>query len=226
VGVLEGAAIGTPSGFVAGGLAGLICGPGAWLCVPVGALVGGAAGLVGGGAYAGITKGQNAVPESTAAEIRTTLAGVIADRDLQADLRQQVLKNADGAPMGVDLGTGAAAPVVAPDYSTLGERVGTVLEISLTQLALAGKGGTNPTLTLVIAARARLIRIADHRVLWSAEEVRHESPPALFTLWRVRNSDLLKAEIDDGLEAVARQIGQALFVPPGAVALNTGIAPA
>src|SRR4051812_37870647 len=91
VGVLEGAAIGTPSGFVTGGLLGLICGPGAWLCVPVGAIGGGIIGLVGGGVYGGVTKANNAIPENAAREIQTALVQALAGRDLQFDLRNEVL---------------------------------------------------------------------------------------------------------------------------------------
>ncbi len=87
IGVLEGAAIGAPSDFVAGGLLGLLCGPGAIICTPVGALGGGILGLVGGGTYAGIRKANQAVPESTAAELHTALVQAISNRDLQVDLR-------------------------------------------------------------------------------------------------------------------------------------------
>jgi len=212
VGALGGAAIGTAGGFGAGLALGLLCGPGAIICSPVAALGGAIVGLVGGGTYGGIRRGRNAIPESTAAEIHTTLNQAIADRDLQADLRQRVLQHAGNAAMGLDLGAGATEPVASPDYAAMADRgVGTILELSLTQLSFAGEGGSDPTLALVMSARARLIRIADKRELWNVADVTYESPAAAFSLWVTLDSGLLRAEIDKGSEALARQMGEALF---------------
>jgi hypothetical protein len=212
VGALGGAAVGTAGGFGAGFALGLLCGPGAFICSPVAALGGAIVGLVGGGTYGGIRRGRNAIPESTAAEIQTSLNQAIADRDLQADLRQRVLQHTGSAAMGLDLGTGATEPVAVPDYASMVDRgVGTVLEVSLTQLTFTGEGGSDPTLALVVSARARLIRIADKRELWNAPEVTYESPAAAFSLWGMLDSGLLRGEIDKGMEALARQIGNALF---------------
>jgi len=169
-------------------------------------------GLVGGGTYGGVRRGRNAIPESTAAEIQTTLNQAIADRDLQADLRQRVLQHAGSAAMGLDLGAGATEPVASPDYAAMADRgVGTILELSLTQLTFTGEGGSDPTLALVMSARARLIRIADKRELWNVADVTYESPAAAFSLWVMLDSGLLRGEIDNGSEALARQVGEALF---------------
>src|ERR1051326_3775763 len=219
VGVLEGGAIGSASGAGTGALLGLLCGPGAFVCVPLGAITGGFVGLLGGGTYGGIVKADSAIPESAAAEIKMTLVRAIADHDLQAELRGRVLQRIGSTGKGVDLGVGATARVMLPDSdSSIRPAVGTVLEMSLTQLAFSGKGGMDPNLALVITARARLIRIADQRVLWNAEQVRYESSAAAFSLWTVRDSSLLKIEIDNGLETLASRIGEALFVAPGPVA--------
>jgi hypothetical protein len=117
--------------------------------------------------------------------------------------------------MGLDLGTGATEPVAAPDYASMIDRgVGTILEVSLTQLTFTGEGGSDPTLALVVSARARLIRIADKRELWNAAEVTYESPAAAFSLWVMLDSGLLRGEMNKGLEALARQTGEALFDKP------------
>jgi hypothetical protein len=109
-------------------------------------------------------------------------------------------------------------------FSLTSRGVGTVLEISLTQLAFTTtEGGKNPALALALTARARLIQMADKRVLWSVEQVRYESSAAAFTLWTERDSGLLKAEIDNGLDALAQQIGVALFVRDTATDYPTGI---
>ncbi len=216
VGALGGAAVGTAGGFGAGFALGLLCGPGAFICSPVAALGGAVIGLVGGGTYGGIRRGRNAIPESTAAEIQTALNQAIADRDRQADLRQRVLQHTGSTAKGLDLGAGATEPIASPDYASMADRgVGAVLELSLTQLTFTGEGGSDPTLALVISARARLLRIADKRELWNVAEVSYESPPAAFSLWTMTDSGLLRGEIDKGSETLAGRIGEAIFgVPP------------
>jgi hypothetical protein len=215
VGVVGGGAIGTAGGFGAGFALGLLCGPGAFICSPVAALGGAVIGLVGGGTYGGIKRGRNAIPDSTAMEIQTTLNQAIADRDLQADLRQRVLQHT-GTAIGRDLGAGATEPAASPDYSSIsGDGIGAVLELSVTQLSLTGEGGSDPTLALVMSARGRLIRIADKKELWTVAAVQYESAAAAFSLWAVPDSGLLRAEIDKGSEALARQMGESLFgMPP------------
>jgi hypothetical protein len=212
--VLKGAAVGTPSGFVAGGLLGLLCGPGAIICTPVGALGGGLIGLVGGGTYGGISGGNRAVPEETAKQLQNALLEAIADRDLQAELRNNVLSGSGTFRM-IDLGAQAGNGVEASSGAV------SILEISLTQLTFSGEGGENPTLSLVIAARAKLTRPGGKQVLWSAEEISYSSGGAASSLWASRNSDLLKAEIARGIQSIARKIDDALFrtadVPDGAV---------
>ena len=215
VGVIEGGAIGVGAGVTSGALLGLLCGPGAFICSPVGAIGGGVLGLGGGGIYGGVKKGQNAIPQSAAAEIQTALTAAIADHDLQADLRQRVLQQGGSKTMPTDLGTGPIMPVATTDYASFtGRAIGTVLETSLTQLAFTSEGGKNPTLALVITARARLIRIADKRVLWNVAEVRYESPAAGFSFWATSDSSLMKMEIDKGLESLSHQIGEALSLRP------------
>jgi hypothetical protein len=214
VGALKGGAIGTAGGFGAGFALGLLCGPGAFICSPVAALGGAVVGLVGGGTYGGIRRGRNAIPESTAAEIQTTLNQAIADRDLQADLRRRVLQHNGSLAMSIDLGVGATEIDAAPDYASMSDRgIETILELSLTQLTLAGDGGSDPTLALSMSARARLIRTADKRELWNAAEMTYESPAASFSLWVMLDSGLLRGEIDKGVESLATQMGEALLSP-------------
>jgi hypothetical protein len=219
-GVGESAAQGALQGAVGGSLNGALsavihCGPAAVLCgvliVPAGLVLGGASGAVRGAI--------NGIPGSTAAEIQAALIRSIADRDLQADLRRGVLQYADSADAGADLGAGTVTPAPSPDYASMaGNGIGAVLEISLTQVALeqklisdATRAGNTPRLNLVMAARARIVRVPDGRVLWNAPEVAYESLAAQAATWTARDSDLMKTEIINGTEALTRQIGGALF---------------
>ncbi len=215
VGILEGGATGALGG-AAGGAAGMLLACGVIVfCALAGAAVGGAIGLVGGAGAGGISGGQAAIPESTAAEIETALTRAIADHELQSDLRHRVLQNIGNATMGVDLGAGGTVPAESPDYISFRDQgIDAVLEMSLTQLGFAGEGGDDPALVLVITASARLIGVPDNSVLWNVEQVEYESAEAAFSLWTAGDSGLLQAEIDNGLEAVASQIGEALFGAP------------
>lgn len=140
------------------------------------------------------------------------LTQAIADRDLQADLRQRVLQHTGSGANGLDLGAGATEPVASPNYASMaGEGVGTILELSFTQVAFAGEGGSDPMLALVMSARARLIRIADKRELWNVAEVRYELPIAAFSSWVMLDTGLLRGEVDKGSDALARQMGEAIF---------------
>jgi hypothetical protein len=65
-----------------------------------------------------------------------------------------------------------------------------------------------------MSARARLIRIADKRELWNVAKVDYESAPAAFSLWTATDSSLLRAEIAKGSEALALQMGEALYGVP------------
>ena len=213
VGVFKGAAIGTGSGVVVGvGVAALACGPGALFCGAVLLLGGAAIGLVGGGIAGGVSGGRNAIPAETAEQIETALNQAIGGRDLQADLRQGILRHAGNNTMAVDLGAGVTEPVASPDYTSMAERgIGAVLEISVTQLTFTGEGGNDPALALVISARGRLIQVSDRQVLWNVAEVRYQTGEAALSLWTASDSSLLEMEIDKGSDDLARQMGEALF---------------
>ena len=215
IGVIGGGAIGGVSGAGAGALIGLACGPLAFFCVPAGAVVGGSAGLIVGGTAGGFMKGSQAVSESTAAEIESALTNALANRELQNELRQQTLNQLEIVSTGIDLGATDTRPKNFSSYALVDDRlIDAVLELSLTQVGFAGGGGDDPTLFLVISARASLHGMMAADVLWEAEQVAYVSEPAAFSLWKAGGSGLIQAEIDNGLESVARQLGNALFSAP------------
>jgi hypothetical protein len=215
IGVIGGGAIGGVSGDGAGALIGLTCGPLALFCVPAGAVIGGSAGLVVGGTAGGLMKGSEAISESTAVRIETALTHALEDRELQNDLRQRTINRIEIASTGIDFGARETRPENFFDYAFSENRnVDSVLELSLTQVGFAGGGGDDPTLYLVIMAHASLNGMNADDVLWDAEQVTYVSEPAAFSLWTAGNSGLIQAEIDNGLESVARQLSEALFAAP------------
>ncbi len=208
-GVLKGATVGGLSGAGVGAVAGFATGPLAPLAVPVFATLGALGGLVIGTGTGAVVNGINAIPTDTATEIRGVLAGAIAQRDLQSDLRQRFMARIPGANVkaAADLGMGRAGePLPMSNYAAFAmQGVNTVLEIGVKKIALAGEGGSDPSLVLAIKARARLIRVPGNQVLWSDETLAFNSQARDFSKWTA-DSGLLGSEIDNGLDMIARQI--------------------
>jgi hypothetical protein len=221
-GAAKGGGIGLASGAGGGALTGagigLFCGPLAPLCVPAfaiwGAAIGGAGGLVVGSTTGAVNRGVNAIPTDAADGARTAFSAALAGRELQAEMRRRVLDVAGGeAAERIDLGgESTPATVPTPDYGRFAERgARAVLEVGIARLALDGKGGRNPRLVLVIDARARLIRLPDNHVLWSAEHLTFESPKAELLEWTADDSRLLRSELDHGLDFLAARIAAGVF---------------
>jgi hypothetical protein len=198
-GAAKGAGIGTLEGAGAGAVAGLGCGPFLPVCVPLFAAAGAGGGFLIGAAF----NGFDAIPTSAAENIRAHLAEAIGDEDLQAELRRRVVYGSSSAS---DLGTSMG------DVSMAMRGVDTVLEINITQIALIGSGGRNPDLALAMNANARLVRVADNQVIWSNNQIAFNSGLAEFTSWEMDDAKLLKAAIPVGLNSLARQIEEQIFL--------------
>jgi hypothetical protein len=228
-GAAKGGGIGLASGAGGGALTGaglgLVCGPLAPLCVPVfalwGAAIGGAGGLLVGSTTGAVNRGVNAIPTDAAEGAKAAFSAALAGRELQAEMRRRVLEVAAGdAAERIDLGGESSATTVpTPDYGHFAERgARAVLEVGIARLALDGKGGRNPPLVLMIDARARLIRLPDNQLLWSAEHLTFESPRAKLVEWTADDSRLLRSELDHGLDFLAARVAAGVF-PDTRVAL-------
>ena len=178
--------------------------------VPTGA----ATGFVAGAAVGGATHGVHAVPADTAETIEAALAAATAGRDLPAEIRGHVLDDATArVPTVVDLGGDTAAPAPRPDYTRFASHgVDTVLEVAVDRIVLGGKrGGSDPELRLRIDAHARLVNVPDGRVVRTYERLVFESYTAKASEWTSADSDLLTAELDRGVAAIARRIDDGTF---------------
>ncbi len=167
------------------------------------------------GLVAGAVKGANATLPDTAPTIEAALRQSIADRDLQADLRQRVVNRAPAgsASRRLDLGVGDTVdPAPTPDYARFAAGgVDTVLEIGIAEVRFTGEGSSDPDFVLSITARARVIRLPDNRVLSSDPQMTFDSARAKQAAWTAMDARLLKSEIDRGLEALATQIREKVF---------------
>ena len=99
------------------------------------------------------------------------------------------------------------------DYARFAMRgIDFVLELNITQIAFIGSGGRNPNLALAMSANARLIRIADNRVIWNNSQITFTSGQAEFTQWQMEDAKVLKSAIAVGLDSLARQIDENIFL--------------
>lgn len=222
-----GLAAGVGGGALTGAGLGLACGPFALVCSPIfaawGAAIGGAGGLLTGGTIGVVQRGANAIPTAVADRGSAALAAVVAGRDLQTSLRERVLAiGHDADPRPIDLGGDATTVSVSPTaYDRFAaDGVQVVLEVGLERLALTGKGGDDPVLTLVMTAHARAIDIVNGRELWRNDRLLFESPAAHLSAWLADDSARLSAELERGLGGLARSIGDAVLPPP-TLALRT-----
>jgi len=214
-GAMEGAIAVGGLGAVGGALYGLACGPAFWLCSPILAAGFGLAGGATGAAAGGLIKGANAIPTDTATELQAVLFQEISDSDLRADLREHILTQAVGTSGRnvVNLGTGYAMFGASVSDDAIGSSAApdTVLEIAITEIALTGEGGSDPSFSLSISAGARLIRVSDNQLLWSDARIPYVSAPADVPVWTATDSDHLESEINSGLAALAQQIYGLVF---------------
>jgi len=216
-GAAKGGGIGVLSGIGGGALTGagvgLVCGPFAVICSPIfavwGAAIGGTGGLVAGGTIGAVNHHAHAIPVDVADGARTAFAGAIAGRDLQADLRREIVSSASGSSGSwIDVGAdGGTEPAPNPDYGRFAERgANSVLEVGIVHLVLDGEGGKDPELALAIDARTRLIRVPSNNVLWGDGHLSFESPKVPLSQWTADDSRLLKSEIDRGVQVLAQRI--------------------
>ena len=208
-GAVRGGAIGGLSGAGIGAVAGLTTGPCAPIAVPVFAGAGALGGIVIGGGTGAVVNGVAAIPSDAAAKIQGVLAMEVGNRDIQGDLRRRFQNRVAGGSKDVrELGMGRAGePLPAPNYTVFAAQgVDTILEIGVKEIALAGEGGSDPSLVLAIKARARLIRVPGNQVLWNDETLAFNSQSRDFSKWTA-DPGFLGGEIESGLDTIARQIG-------------------
>jgi hypothetical protein len=184
------------------------------ICSSLGAIIGAAGGAVTGTVGGAIAGGANALPAETANEITAALGIALGDRDLAAELAGRVLARtaADGLAV-VNLGAAEVPELTpVPAYSRFdGTGVNTVLELHIAQVALTREERGDAPFSLAINAGARLIRISDGQVLWSDPSLLMLSPPEQLGVWLAPGGDLLRTEIDAGVERLALRICAEIF---------------
>jgi hypothetical protein len=201
---------GTTALYAAGGLV-RMGGVGGLLLAPIGLIVGGVIG--------GVTGAVRAVPENAAREIQASVQRVVDERDWQAELRQRVVSRAQGETEFeiVDLHTRATPQGTgSPEHAAgAADGVQSLLEVGIHSVRLSVSRGSDLRLTIAIDARARVIRIADHTVLWTDDGLlASTSPNRSFSEWNADGGALIGNEFAGAMEYLARVICHELFGKP------------
>jgi hypothetical protein len=177
------------SGCHGGGPVALVCGT----IIVAGLGVAAAGGTV--GAFVGSIYG--AVTAESASKIRAAqveLERVLGDLDVQATLRDHVLRTAhERSPM----------KLVA-----LEEGVDAVLEVQVSTIRFAGQGGINPPLSLIMTAPVRLRRATDGVELYAAT-FEYRSPGAYkISDWAYADSVAFRETLAEGTRSLAGKVVQ------------------
>ncbi len=209
-GPASGAAAGAAGGF-AGCLAGMAKGSctGA-VCGAVAVLAVGVCGVV---AAVGAVAGAAAAPAARDVEkARETLLSSLSADTVQTSLRDEVLGAAATRGPALRGPPPAPAPGAAgkADYRALrAEGIDTVLEVSLTEVALEGYPPEG--LGLRMEARARLVRTSDEGEAFSAAFT-HLGPRMALSDWWADDGRALLRALADGYAALGSQIDENVFV--------------
>jgi len=147
-------------------------------------------------------------------EAEATLNKAVADLKIQEAMRDRVLQVARNETLQSFVPLEDRGPTIPNEevsYSSLtSEGVDTILEISVTKFELPG-GGINPPLPLIISVCGRLLKSADGTELYGRPWV-YRSGTRKFAEWAANNAEPLRDEVDRGLQALAEQIVEEIFL--------------
>ena len=175
------------------------------------AAAGGTVGAVGGTVY-GLVAADSA---STIAAAEDALTRAAADVDVQRSLREHVLRELGehGSLTFVDLGERTAADGAPEDHRRWKhDGIDTVLDVTVSQLGLAGGSGVKPRVGVSMVARARLIRTADGVEVYAETFEYGGAADRTVTGWAADEA-AFRQELDAGTRRLAADIARVLFPP-------------
>lgn len=222
----RGALAGAKAGAVAGAAPGMAVAFAGGVLMPipfVGApLLLGGIGLAAAGGVAGGTLGAlgGALHGASNAEITSTetgvaLGGSVVQPSVQERLRDSVFQAAtrQTSLTFVPLPTRPAPKSAGAKVAYAGDAtVDTILEVAFQRIELTREGeGRNPQVTLVTAARARLVRAGDGRELYR-HIVTHTSVARPFDEWAANDAHHFREAFSEASTNMAQEVIDALFV--------------
>ena len=225
MGALKGAGVGlavgaTPGMAIAGSigkgcngggeLGAVICGAALVFGLGV-AAAGGTIGALGGTVYGAVTAESGSKVGAAQAELKSALI----QADVQTMLRDKVLEMVrDRSPLNFvavdDENRGANGQPI--DYQALASTgVDTVLEVSVPRIGLAGESGINPPISLLMNARARLVRTADGIEMYADKFDYRGDGASKFLEWAADEAQMFRQEIERGTRTLAEDIVRLVF---------------
>jgi hypothetical protein len=148
-------------------------------------------------------------PITGARDTETAIRNVLGKLKIQETLRDRVLREAKGQtqrPLVLVGDQGPARPNDTVSYRSPPDRnVDTVLELSVLTIGMEGEERANPSVALVMTARARLIRIKDNAVLYD-EVFEHRSDERAYAEWVVDNALQFRREFERAYQSLAEKI--------------------
>ena len=225
MGALKGAGVGlavgaTPGMAIAGSigkgcngggeLGAVICGAALVFGLGV-AAAGGTIGALGGTVYGAVTAESGSKVGAAQAELKSALI----QADVQTMLRDKVLEMVrDRSPLNFvavdDEDRHANGQPI--DYQALASTgVDTVLEVSVPRIGLAGESGINPPISLLMNARARLVRTADGIEMYADKFDYRGDGASKFLEWAADEAQMFRQEIERGTRTLAEDIVRLVF---------------
>lgn len=211
-GTAKGAASGAFLGAVHGAAVGLATGPFAAFFVPFLASVEAVVGGVAGGVYGATTS----IPEGTAVDVDTMIANALKEIDTQRSLAERVRTSgrqlADNE-MALVLNQGPSATDEKPRYADLKKKFNTAIEIGVLEVGFnkESHGGSNPSLTFFMIARARCVRINESVEIYSRDFI-YFSGSYTLSQWAENDAKRVQREFERSYERLAERMIQELFV--------------
>lgn len=179
--------------------------------------LGAAAVITGIGAAVGGVLGAEAAPsEETVKALETAVNAALTDAKIDEAVRSHIVaygrqelarRLVEVGPTELPLADGL------PAYRPLTDQgIDSVLEISEVRIWLAGGAPFDPTLTLQVMARAKLLRLPGRKVISEQPYAGYASPPRTFAQWGADNARAFREGLDQAFQVLAEWIVDELFL--------------
>jgi len=155
-----------------------------------------------------------AIPEKRAKEIDDMLKNAFAELKMQEAIRDRILETGTtqtGEKFVLAEEAGPSATDQEVDYLPLYDKgIDSVLEVSILSIHFHGEG-RDPSLTLAMTARAKLIRSKDGSVLYETN-LDYRSAARKFTDWLADNARPFSEELELGYRNLSEKIIEEIFL--------------
>lgn len=223
LGLIKGRAIGASKGFAAGTIVGAtgaaievlpyylsygaIAGPASLILIATGAAMGGLYGLIFGT--------EMAIPEEKAKEIEYELTKALSKLKAQETMQNKFLQFAIEQTRYKFKIIDNPKPTTFEQnviYSSLkNQEIDSVIEISVLSIDFECKGAEDPSLSLIINVRTKLIRLADNHLLYE-NQFKYRSAERKLSIWLHNNAETFLKEMESAYQSLAEKMVEEIFL--------------